>query len=97
MLNDQGIQYRYREYTQEPLSATELKKILKQLGLKAGQILRKRDAANRELGLTGKEPEATLIKAMAAHPTLIERPIGVLGGRAALGRPVENLLKLTGK
>jgi arsenate reductase len=31
---------------------------------------------------------------MAEHPTLVERPIGVLGDRAVLGRPPENLLKL---
>jgi arsenate reductase len=31
---------------------------------------------------------------MAGHPTLLQRPIGVAGDRAALGRPPENLLAL---
>jgi arsenate reductase len=37
-----------------------------------------------------------LIGHMAAHPTLLQRPIGVLGDKAAVGRPVENLLALIG-
>ncbi|MDH3744338.1 MAG: arsenate reductase (glutaredoxin), partial [Acidobacteriota bacterium] len=54
------------------------------------------DKAFRELGLTGEEPDADLIRDMAAHPTLLERPIGVLGDRAVVGRPPEKLLELFG-
>ena len=32
-----------------------------------------------------------LIAAMAAHPALIERPIAVVGNRAAVGRPLDNI------
>jgi arsenate reductase-like glutaredoxin family protein len=31
---------------------------------------------------------------MAQHPTLLQRPIGIGGGRAVLGRPPEALLQL---
>ena len=64
--------------------------------MSAGELLRKRDAANKELGLTGDEPDETLIPHMVQHPTLLQRPIGVYRGRAAVGRPVENLLALVG-
>ena len=47
-----------------------------------------------ELGLTGDEPEPELIERMAEHPTLLQRPIGVKGDRAVVGRPPEELLKL---
>jgi arsenate reductase len=57
-------------------------------------VLRRRDVANRELKLKGEEDPRVLIAAMAEHPTLLQRPIGVLGGRAVLGRPPENLLTL---
>ena len=94
MLNDAGLEYRYREYTEEPLSAAELKRVLGLLGVGPKALLRKNDKAFKENGLTGDESDAALIKLMAKHPTLLQRPIGVKGDRAVVGRPVENLLEL---
>ena len=96
MLDAEGIEYRYREYTREPLSVEELERLFEQLGVAPQRLLRKRDKACKELGLTGQEPAAELIAHMAEHPTLLERPIGVKGGRAVVGRPIENLLELRG-
>ena len=96
MLDAAGIAYRYRDTRDEPLSEAELRRVLKLLGRSASELLRRRDRAYRELGLTGQEPEAELITAMSRHPTLVERPIGVLGQRAVVGRPPENLLELAG-
>ncbi len=94
MLDDNGIPYRYREYTEEPLSAAEIRRVLGWLGVGPREVLRTRDRAFRELGLTGEEPEDELIAHMADHPTLLQRPIGVIDGRAAVGRPPERLLEL---
>jgi arsenate reductase len=96
LLDEKGIPYRYREYTREPLSESEIRDVLRRLGLAARDVLRRNDAANRELGLTGQEPEAELVAAMARHPTLLQRPIGLAGGKAVLGRPPERLLELAG-
>ncbi len=57
-------------------------------------MLRKNDRAAVELALTGAESNERLIELMADHPTLLQRPIGVLGGKAIVGRPPENLLAL---
>ncbi len=38
--------------------------------------------------------EQELIDAMVANPKLIERPVVIAGGRAALGRPPESVLDL---
>ena len=57
-------------------------------------VLRKRDKAYKALGLTGDEPDDVLIGHMAEHPTLLQRPIGIKGDRAVVGRPIENLLEL---
>ena len=97
MLNERGIEFEYREYRKEPLSAAEIKRVLKMLGVGPKDVLRKNDAAYKDLGLTGKESDAAIIKHMAAHPTLLQRPIGVVGGKAAIGRPAEELLKLVRK
>ena len=97
MLKERGIEFEYREYRKDPLSAAEIKRVLKMLGVGPRDVLRKNDAAYKELGLTGKESDATIVKHMAAHSTLLQRPIGVAGGRAVIGRPAEELLKLVGK
>ena len=89
MLNEKGIEYRYREYTREPLSEAEIRDVLRKLGLRPRDVLRKND-----LGFTGEEPENDLIAAMARHPTLLQRPIGIAGDRAVVGRPPERLLEL---
>ena len=94
MLKEKGVDYRYRDYRDDPLTKTELKKTLKLLGVRARDALRKNDKAYKELGLTGQEPEARLIGLMAQHPTLLQRPIGIARGRAVLGRPPETLLEL---
>jgi arsenate reductase len=94
LLDEKAIPYRYREYIREPLSEDELREILRLLGIPARDLLRTRDAAYAELGLTGGEPEDELIRAMARHPTLVQRPIGRLPGKAVLGRPPERLLDL---
>ena len=94
MLDEKKIAYRYREYTEEPLSAGEIKTLLGQLGLGPKELLRKNDKAFKENGLTGKESDAKLIQLMAQHPTLLQRPIGIKGKRAVVGRPPERLLEL---
>ena len=96
MLNERSIPHTYRAYTQEPLSEAELREVLSQLGLPASAVFRKREKIGKELGLTGTESDEVLVPHMAAHPTLLQRPIGVLGDQAVLGRPIENLLGLVG-
>jgi arsenate reductase (glutaredoxin) len=95
LLDEKGIPYRYREYTRESLTEGEIREILRRLGIPARDLLRTKDAAYAELGLAGEEREDVLVRAMAQHPTLVQRPIGRLPGRAVLGRPPERLLELT--
>lgn len=94
MLDEKGIPYRYRDYVKDPLSEAEIRGVLKLLGLRPRDVLRAKDPAVQELGLTGDEPDARLIAAMAKHPTLLQRPIGIVGDRAVVGRPPERLLEL---
>jgi arsenate reductase len=93
-LKTEGIEHRYREYTKEPLTLAELQTLFEQLDVGPADVLRSRDPAYKELGLTGQEPDSVLIGHFAAHPTLLQRPIGVWNGRAVVGRPVERLLSL---
>jgi len=96
LLDEKAIPYRYREYTREPLTAEEIREVLRLLGLSARDLLRTRDPAYAGLGLAAETPDEELIRAMARHPTLVQRPIGRLPGKAVLGRPPERLLELAG-
>jgi arsenate reductase len=82
----------YREYTKEPLSEDEIRAVLAKLGVGPRDVLRSRDA--KKHGIEPSLDDDALIAAMAEHPRLLQRPIAVKGERAALGRPVENLLAL---
>lgn len=94
LLDERGVAYRYREYTEEPLTQAELVALFARLGVPARTWFRTHEQVGKDLGLTGDEDDDVLIPAMAQHPTLLQRPIGVLGDRAVVGRPVEALLAL---
>jgi arsenate reductase len=95
LLDERRIPYRYRDYVREPLGEAEIRDVLARLGLRIRDVLRTKDPAFQSLGLTGDEADSDLIAAVARHPTLLQRPIGVRGGRAVVGRPPERLLELT--
>lgn len=95
LLADRGIHPVVVEYLKAPPTVEELKILLGKLGMTPRQLLRKSEAVYKELGLDDTRlPDDALIKAMAEHPVLIERPIVVSGDKAALGRPPEAVLAL---
>ncbi|MDP6705119.1 MAG: arsenate reductase (glutaredoxin) [Alphaproteobacteria bacterium] len=95
LLADKGVQPVVVEYLKTPPSAAELKAILKKLGLAPRELMRRKEAAYKERGLddAGLDEDA-LIAAMVAEPILIERPIVLADGKAALGRPPEKVLEI---
>lgn len=80
-------------YLQQPPTAAEVKSLLKKLGLKAADIIRKKEAQEEGVALAGATEEA-LVQAIAAHPRILERPIVVKGDRAVVGRPPEKVGEL---
>ena len=82
------------EYLKEPLSAAQLGNVVEMLGIEAQALVRKNEAIWKEQ-YRGKElSSAQVLKAMEAHPKLMERPVVVKGKKAVLGRPPENVLSL---
>lgn len=81
------------EYLKTPPSADELVKLLSLLKLSARELLRTKEIEYKALGLDNLAlSDAELIAAMATTPKLIERPIVLANGKAAIGRPPENVL-----
>ena len=95
LLRDRGLEPEIVDYLKVPPSFTTLNQILHQLGLEPRQLMRTKEKEYRELGLDDPAlSRQDLIKAMIAHPILIERPILLKDGRAALGRPPETVLAI---
>lgn len=94
LLEKRGLKPVVIEYLKTPPTVSELKSILRALGITAPDLLRKKEAS--EAQIDPNLPEAKLLAAMVASPIVIERPIVVVGQMAALGRPPENVLKILG-
>jgi arsenate reductase len=95
LLEERRISPRVVDYLKTPPSAAELKAILKKLGLRPGDLMRKGEPRFAELGLKERDlDDDALIALMVANPILIERPIVVSGGKAAIGRPPEKVLEI---
>ena len=95
LLEKRAIAPRVVDYLKTPPSAAELKTILKILGLKPRDLMRKGEPRYAELGLKDRDlDDDALIALMVANPILIERPIVVSRGKAALGRPPESVLEI---
>lgn len=93
ILQDKGVDHDVIEYLTAPPSQAELKRVLAKLGMKPAEIIRKKEA--KEAGIDASEMnDADLIKAMVAHPIIIERPIVVADEKAVMGRPPENVLSI---
>jgi arsenate reductase len=95
LLRDNGVEPRIVEYLKDPPDPALLKRLLRQLGLSARDLLRRGEAPYKELGLADPgKAEDELIAAIVENPILLERPIGVKGDKAVIGRPPENVSKL---
>jgi len=95
LLRESGIAYDKVNYYNEPLSRKKLTELLRKMNMKPRDLLRKCEAAYKELGLAeDKFSDSELIALMIEHPDLIQRPIVERGDRAVLGRPTENVREL---
>lgn len=95
LLQDRGIEPQIIKYLDTPPDEQILRELGNKMGLRPKDFIRKEEKLFRELELKQSlEDDNVLYKAMAEHPKLIQRPIAVAGGKAALGRPPENVLNV---
>ena len=91
LLREKGVEPEIVEYLKTPYTAAQLKELLAQLKMPAAKLLRKKEAAAAGID-AAKMSEDEIIAAMVKNPIIVERPIVVSGGKAALGRPPEAVL-----
>jgi arsenate reductase len=95
LLEQRGIQPKVIEYLVTPPTEAELKRLLKLLGIPPRELLRTKEEEYKQAKLDKPDvTDAEIIRAMIKHPRLMERPIVVVGNKAVLGRPPENVLKI---
>jgi arsenate reductase len=95
LLRERGIEPDVIEYLETPPNREELERILDLLGLEPRDLMRRNEEEYRNAGLDdpGLSRE-TLIQAMIQRPKLIQRPIVLAHGKAAIGRPPERVLEI---
>jgi arsenate reductase (glutaredoxin) len=92
LLKDRGFDPVIVDYVNTAPSQAEISTVLDLLGIDAIKLMRIGDKRFAEAGLSKSDSAETLIAAMATHPILIERPVIIHNGKAALGRPPETVL-----
>jgi arsenate reductase len=95
LLGERGIDFERVEYHVEGLPEPKLRELLAKAGVGPRGVLRAREPLAAELDLVDDPPaDDELIRLMAEHPQLVQRPIVERGDRAVLARPVERVLEL---
>ena len=94
LLKEKGVEAEVVKYLDTPPGKEEIKELLKMLGITARELMRTKETIYKELGLKEVDDEEKLMEAMAENPKLIERPIVIKDGKAAIGRPIENIIEL---
>ncbi|MCB1662053.1 MAG: arsenate reductase (glutaredoxin) [Pseudomonadales bacterium] len=95
LLEERGIQPNIVLYLENTPNQKQLKSLLSKLGISARDLMRTGESEYKDNNLKDKDlSEAALITAMVKYPKLIERPIVVANGKAALGRPPEKVLEI---
>ncbi|RMF08956.1 MAG: arsenate reductase (glutaredoxin) [Alphaproteobacteria bacterium] len=95
LLEERGIEPEVVRYLETPPDADRLADILALLDMEPRDLMRTKEALYKELGLDNDAlTRDQLIAAMVKNPVLIERPIVVANGKAAIGRPPERVLDI---
>jgi arsenate reductase len=94
-LKESGVDFDSVNYYLEPISREKIKELLKKMGIKASELLRKKEEIYKKLKLGGKDlSEDAIVGLMVEHPDLIQRPIVEKGSKAVLARPAERLKEI---
>ncbi len=95
LLRGRGLEPKIIEYLKNPPDKSEMSTILALLGMAPRELMRKKETEYKANGLDAQSlSDKQLLDALVAHPVLIERPIVLANGKAVIGRPPENALKI---
>lgn len=78
-------------YMEDHLSYEQLEEIIKKLGIRPFELLRRNEPVWKEVYKDKNLTDSEIINLMITNPQLIERPIVVNGNKAVIGRPTEKI------
>jgi arsenate reductase len=81
------------EYLINTPTQKELKELVKMIGIKPEELVRKKEPLYQDKYKHQKITSAEWIRILSKNPVLIERPIIVKGNKAIIGRPVEKIVE----
>jgi arsenate reductase len=95
-LEKSGKDFEVVYYLETPPNKSELEEIIRKLGIKPLELIRKGEKVFAE-NYKGKIlTDEEWIDAVVAHPILIERPIIISGDQAVIARPTEKIKEILG-
>ena len=94
ILRTKNIEFEIIEYLKDNLTKNQLKDLIKKLGIKPINLVRKNEQIWKENFKNKKLTSDEIIQILSDNPKLIERPIVELNDKAIIGRPPENIINL---
>jgi len=95
LLEENGVKAEVIQYLKTPPTAEELDAILNMLDIQPRELMRTKEAEYKATGMDNPDLDrAALVAGMVNTPKLIERPIVLANGKAAIGRPPESVLAI---
>jgi arsenate reductase len=91
ILDEIKVKAQVIEYLINPPTEDDIIELLRKLGMKAQDLVRKGETLYKEKFEGKKLTESQWVKILVKHPILIERPIAVKGNKAIIARPPEKL------
>lgn len=93
-LETRATDFEMIEYLKTPPTFDELKELIKKLGIRPLELIRKQEADFKE-NFKGKDmSDDEYIQAMIDFPKLMERPVVVMDNLAVVARPAREIDKL---
>jgi arsenate reductase len=88
-LEDSKLEFKIVHYLQDVPSVDELSNLIKKLGLKPIDLVRKNESIYKEQFKNGSYTDEKWLQILHEYPILIERPIVIQGNKAIISRPPE--------
>jgi arsenate reductase (glutaredoxin) len=88
ILTDNNVDFEKVNYYIKPFNKKQLKMLLKKMNMRPEELLRKNEAAYKELNMSNRVfTDDEFLNQMIDNPDLIQRPIVEMGDKAVLARP----------
>lgn len=96
IIEESGYAPHIVEYLKETPGVEELDRLCTLLGVEPVDIVRRGESRLEEIGVSTQDQlsRAAWLEILAQNPILIQRPIVVMGEKAVIGRPPENVREI---